>query len=165
MNTLTELYTPGALERLRRKNKLRTLALAALGCAATLVCVCLCARIETQNARDTLYRVVAVSTAGGWLVLALWFNVLLPGRREAAHQAHMLSGERETDAGELTVTKTFLDIPRSAPLLRVELRDGERVRRLSVSPRKAALLPTGRRVKVWTVYGCIVAWEAEDERD
>ena len=165
MNTLTELYTPGALERLRRKNKLRALVLAALACAVLLVCVCLCARIETLNARDMLYRIVAVSTLGGWLVLALWLNVLQPSRREAAHQAHMLSGERETDAGVLTVTKTWLDIPRSAPLIRVELRDGERVRHISVSPKKAALLPVGRRVKVWTVYGCVVAWEAEDERD
>ncbi len=166
MNTVTELYAPEALERLRRKNRIWTAALAALACAVLIACAVLSAMAGTLNAQAMQRRIVAVSTLGGWLVIALWLNVALPNRREAAHQAHMLDGEREADEGILTVTKELQRIPKSAPLLRAELRSGERVRRVSVSPKKAAMLgPTPRRMKVWLVYGCVVAWEAEDERD
>ena len=166
MNTVIELYTSAALARLRRRNRIWAFVLAALACAALIACVFLCARVGTLNAQSMLARIIAVSTLGGWLVITLWWNVLLPGRREAAHETHMLTGEREADAGELTVTKELQIIPKSAPLLRAVLRDGARVRRLSVSPEKAALLPDApRRVRVWTVYGFIVAWEACDETD
>ena len=166
MNTVTELYAPEALERLRRKNRIWTVILAALACAALAACIILCATLETLNAQAVQRRIIAVSTLGGWLIIALWLNVVLPNRREAAHQAHMLEGERETDEGVLTVTGELQRIPKSAPLLRAELRSGERLRRISVSPKKAAMLgATPRRMKVWLVFGCIVAWEAEDERD
>ena len=166
MNTVNELYTPEALALLRRKNRTWTLILAALACAVLIACVVLCCMIGTLNAEAMQWRIVAVSTLGGWLVLALWLNVALPGRREAVHQAHMLEGERETDEGVLTVTKQLQRIPKSAPLLRAELRDGTRVRHVSVSPKKAAELgQTPRRMKVWLVFGCVVAWEACDEGD
>ena len=166
MNTVIELYSPAALARLNRRNRIWAFVLAALVCAALVACVLLCARVDTLNARAMLARIIAVSTLGGWLVIALWWNVVLPGRREAAHESHMLTGERETDTGELTVSRELQIIPKSAPLLRAALRGGARVRRLAVSPKKAALLPdTPRRVRVWTVYGCIVAWEACDETD
>ena len=161
METVTELYTPAALARLRRYNRIWTLTVAALACAALAVCVVLCARIGTLNAKAMQWRIIAVSTLGGWLVIALWWNLLLPRRREAVHQQHMLEGEREADEGVLTVTKELHIVPKSAPLLRAELRRGQGVRRIFVSPRKAAALraATGE-VRVWTVYGCVVAWEA-----
>ena len=163
MNTVNELYTRAALERLLWRNRNRAVALAVLAGAVLLVCVVLCAGIETRTAASVHVRVVAVSTLGGWAVIALWLNILRPGRREAAHQRHMLEGERESDTGVVTVTKDLMRIPKSAPLLRAELRDGERVRRLFVSPKKAALLgTTPRRMRIWTVFGCIVALEACD---
>ena len=70
-----------------------------------------------RKQKTMLARIIAVSTLGGWLVIALWWNVVLPGRREAAHESHMLTGERETDTGELTVSRELQIIPKSAPLL------------------------------------------------
>ncbi len=166
MNTVTELYTPEALACLRRKNLIRIVVLAALSCAVLTACIVLCAMIGTLNAGAMQWRIVTVSVLGGWAALAFWFGVVLPGRREAAHQSHMLEGERECDEGLVTVLPQLLRIPKSAPLLRAELRDGERLRHLTVSPNKAALLgPTPRRMKVRTVFGCIVAWEASDAGD
>ncbi len=159
MDTVRELYSRETLERLARKNRIRTAVTAALACAVLVVCVVLCAGIRTLNAEEMHKRIVAVSALGGWIVLALWLNAALAGRREEEHQRHMLDGERECDEGVVTVTEQLLRIPKSAPLLRAELRDGERIRRLSVSPKKAALLgPTPRRMRIWTVFGSIVAW-------
>ena len=160
MDNATQLYTAGALERLRRKNRIWMIVLAALGCAALAACVVMCALTGTRSAAAMQWRIAAVGTLGGWLALFLWLNVVRPGRREATHQAHMLDGERETDEGVVTVIGELLDIPKSAPMLRAELRNGERVRRITVSPKKAAMLgSTPRRMKVWLVYGCIAAWE------
>ncbi len=164
MNTVTELYSPDELPRLRRRNRIWLAALLAFALAALAVCVFFCLRATTLSAAAMQKRVIVLSTLSGWAVIALWLELLLPQRREARHVAHMLGGARETDEGELTVTKTLLRIPRSAPMLQAELRSGDRLRRLTVSPRKAKMLgQTPRRVRVWTVYGCIVAWEARDD--
>ena len=166
METITELYSPEALERVRRRNRLWTAALLFFSLAALAVCVSLCLRATTLTADFTEKRVVILSTLCGWTVIALWLELVLPWRREAVHMAHMLSGERECAEGVLTVTDELLRIPHSAPLLRAELRSGEQLHSLTVSPRRAKLLgETPRRVRVWTVFGCIVAWEALDEGD
>ena len=157
MNTVTELYSRAALDRLRQKNRRWMIVLAALACAVLIACVVLCAMVGTLNAASMQRRIVSVSTLGGWLVLALWLNAALPSRREAVHQAHMLEGERETDEGVLTVTRELQRIPKSAPLLRAELRDGERVRHISVSPKKAALLNLAMFILFLVGLGLIIA--------
>ena len=164
MNTVTELYSPEDLQRLRRQNRIWLAALLVFVLAALAACVFLCLRTTTLTAAAMQKRVIALSTLSGWAVIALWLELVLPRRREARHVAHMLRGERETIEGELTVTGTLLRIPRSAPLLRAEMRSGDRVCGLTVSPRRAKRLGrTPRRMRVWTVFGCIVAWEALDD--
>ncbi len=117
METLHELYSREALSRLRRNNGRWTAAVAALAGAALLACVVLCFCVRTRNASAMLLRIIAVSTLGGWAVIALWLNVVLPGRREAEHEAHMLDGPSEFDEGVVTVSRELLRIPKSARLL------------------------------------------------
>ena len=166
MERMNELYSREALARLRKRNRVWRVVLAALGGATLVACALLCAFLRPRNAGAMLGRILLISTLGGWAVIALWLNVLLPGRREAAHEAHMLDGPAEYDEGVVTVTREWLRIPKSAPMLRAELRDGTRVRRLTVSPRKAKQLgETPRRMRVRLVFGCIAAWEACDAGD
>ena len=163
MEPITELYSREALARLRRRNRIWTAALSALALAVLLCCAHLCLRSTALTAAANERRAVVLSTLGGWAVIALWLELVLPWRREETHMAHMLSGPREQWEGELTVTQERLEVPKSAPMLRCVLRGGEDVRHLTVSPRRAqALGKTPRRLRVWTVYGCVVAWEAAE---
>ena len=161
METVTELYTPDALSRVHRANRIRLAALAALALAVLTLCAAMLLRATPLTAAAAEKRVVCISTLGGWAVIALWLELVLPWRREERHMAHMLSGARECAEGELSLTGETVAVPKSAPMRRCALRSGEHVRNLTVSPRRVKALGTlpGRR-RVWTVYGCIVAWEA-----
>jgi len=130
------------------------------------LCVILCLQATTLTAAAMQRRVIVLSTLGGWAFIALWLELLLPQRREIVHETHMLNGDREYAEGELTVTGELLRIPRSAPLMKAELRCGETTRSLSISPQRADQFGcTPVRGRFWTVFGCVVAWEASDAND
>lgn len=161
MEHVTELYTPEALTRLERKNRIWAWIVCGFAALALAACVILCAGTTTANAAARELSVIAVSTVCGWIVIALTVNVLLRGRREAAHERNVLVGERQAHTGDVSVTDERVRIRKSITVRTVLLRDGESVRRFHVNEEKArALNGAPERLTVYTVNNYIVGFEA-----
>lgn len=128
--------------------------------AALAVCVVLCLKVNTLNARASYIAAVAVSTLGGWAAMLIWALGYRPGRAEHIHMKGMLEGAREGFSGTLGCPGDTTLIPGSISVRRVPLLSEEgSVSLLIYAPFAKELPSSGARVRVETVSRYIVSWE------
>ena len=152
-----ELYTDAELEKLRRKIKAWTVALAVISAVGLAVCVTLAVLTNTANAQRMELYAIAVSIAVGWFVIYCACFAVGSSRRELAHAGTLRDGERERTEGRVTVTRQRLRIKKSitAKRVRVETPDGESL--FWVAESRAPLLEGASAV--WTVHGYVAGYE------
>ena len=157
---MMELYSLKECERARvRAVRARRAAAGGL-IAALAVCVVLCLRVSTLNARAFYLAAVAVSTLGGWAAILIWALGYRPRRAEHIHMKGMLEGPREGSAGTLGCPGGITLIPGSISVRRVPLLSEEgSVSLLIYAPFAKELPSEGARVRVETVSRYIVSWE------
>ncbi|MBO6054814.1 MAG: hypothetical protein J6P31_04780 [Oscillospiraceae bacterium] len=160
MEKKRELYSPADTARLHRKIRCFGAALGLLVCAALVVCVLFCVRTTTLSAARMERNAVVTSTLAGWLLIAVYSEIITPARREAAHVEHVLTGPGEWTDCTLTVSPESFRIRRSIRVRSVLLHTADGSRSVLVHAPRAALLPAdGTPVRVCTVHGYITAWE------
>ena len=71
MDTIRELYSRQDIKRLEQASKRAGLAAALIAAATLIACVILCCLTDTDNAAAMEKAAVAVSVAGGWIVIYL----------------------------------------------------------------------------------------------
>lgn len=157
---IVELYSDADMEKLKKRVKVWTVALIALGAAALAVCVVLAALTNTLNAMRMELSCAAVSTVAGWLVIYFAVFKVSAGRRELRH-AQMLRREgRERLEGTVTVTREGFAIRKSVPVRRVEVRSAKgEPRRILVCQSRAKALEEARPAAVYAAHGYAAAYE------
>lgn len=161
MDTIRELYSRQDIKRLETTSKRAGLA-ALLTAAATLaVCVILCCLTDMDNAAAMEKAVVAVSVAGGWIVIYLRNWPVKELRAECGHAEMLLEGERETIEGVLTLSKERMRIRGSIRFYALTLQDGEETRRGKVVASRAEKLRAeeGKKIRLYLVNGYAAAFE------
>lgn len=157
---MMELYSLKECERSHVRAALARRAAAGVLIAALAVCVFLCLRVTTLNARASYIAVVTVSTLGGWAAVLIRALGYRPRRAEHIHMKGMLEGPREGLTGTLGCPGDITLIPGSITVRRVPLHTEEGSVSLLVYAPFAKELPSlGARVRVETVSRYIVAWE------
>lgn len=106
-----------------------------------------------------------LSTLGGWFVIFALTVRIFPARYGAQHENNILTGERETVSGVISVEPEVLQIPKSIAICKVVVGSGIHTQRLSVRADKAKLLAqhSGESLTLHTVYGYIAAFEESNE--
>ena len=159
MEDWIELYPPTRLKRTRRARIIILLLFCAVALGGLLFCVHFCLRAEPGAERPLLWRLLWTAVPCGWACIALYRALLAPLRRFAEHAEHMLTGERETLRGTVTVTDELVYIRRSIAVRTVLLDDGAAQRRLSVYAPYARLLGrTPREMSLCAVHGYVAAF-------
>ena len=159
MEDWIELYPPSRLKRTRRARIIILLLFCAVALGGLLFCVHFCLRAEPGAERPLLRRLLWTAVPCGWVCIALYRALLAPLRRFAEHAEHMLTGERETLRGTVTVTDELVYIRRSIAVRTLLLDDGAEQRRLSVcAPFARQLGNTPRGMSLAVVHGYVAAF-------
>ena len=159
MEDWIELYPPTRLRRTRRARIIILLLFCAVALGGLLFCVHFCLRAEPGAERPLLRRLLWTAVPCGWVCIALYRALLAPLRRFAEHAEHMLTGERETLRGTVTVTDELVYIRRSIAVRTLLLDDGAEQRRLSVcAPYARQLGNTPRGMSLAVVHGYVAAF-------
>ena len=161
MDTIRELYSRQDIKRLEQASKRAGLAAALIAAATLIACVILCCLTDTDNAAAMEKAAVAVSVAGGWIVIYLRNWPVKELRAECGHAQMLLEGERETLEGVLTLSKQRMRIRGSIRFYPLTLTDGNETRRSKVIASRAEALRAmeGKRLRLYAVNGYVAAWE------
>ena len=160
---MISLYTPERAERMGRRARLGCALAWSLSLCALAACVLLCLNTRTGNESRMFVSTVAVSTLGGWTVMALLFFFSFPSRAEYRHMRGILQGEAEEAEGVLSLTDAYFAIPHSITVRRATMEsDGKTLALQADAALSRALPPSGSRVRVRVVRKYITAWEACD---
>ena len=109
MDTIRELYSRQDIKRLEQASKRAGLAAALIAAATLIACVILCCLTDTDNAAAMEKAAVAVSVAGGWIVIYLRNWPVKELRAECGHAQMLLEGEREVGPLHITVLSVPYD--------------------------------------------------------
>ena len=166
MERITELYRREELDALLRANTRRRRFLAAGAALLLAGCVLLCALSNTANAERLELYTILLSAVGGWVLLYVAMEVLIPGRREAAHAQRILDARRSTVTGVVTLGAARIRIPGSIAVLPLAVRTEQETVRLLLNESKARLLPPlPRRLTLYTVDRYVAAFSAAEGGD
>ena len=159
---MVSLYHREEAQRLARSGRRARYAAWGLLAACFAVCALLCGRVRTGNAQRLLGLVIAVSTAGGWAAILLLRLRSRPCRIVAAHMEGLLNNPEEAfSTGEISLRPGVVSIPGSIDIRKAELHGSGEPTVLNVLAEKAGELPPdGTRVRLRTVRGYIMGWEA-----
>ncbi len=160
-----ELYSTNQAKRLSaRANTWLVIACLAvvLGLAGCIACCVLC---TTATAQQMERDAIIISTLAGWAVIFALTAGVFPNRYALIHENNVLTGERETAVGQITIEPEVLQIPKSIAICKVVVGEGIHAQRLSVRADKVKYLSryTGKTLKLYTVYGYIAAFEETHE--
>ncbi len=153
-----EFYRPEDLSRLKQKEKRERAWVWALGGLTLLLCVLFCCLTTTANANRMELVTLICSCLGGWLVIYRRVFGVQEARHEREHASYLLSAERSTVRGKLTVTKDRLRIRDSIRIRILLLEDGKKTQRLKVNENKVRdLRPFDGKTVTLTLAGGYVA--------
>lgn len=161
---MISLYSSQETEQMKKRAGISLFVALAFLCGGLILCVSLCARVNTGNAHAMFLRVVTAFTLAGWCAILLLRLQYFPARAEYRHALYLNAGEAEECRGVLSVSRQRFRIPRSVTVRRIVLRQGEEEIHLSVNARLAHRLPPdGTCVRVRQTQQFVTAWEACDE--
>ncbi len=157
---MIHLYTEEKLHALKKRAKAFTLILILLMAVSLALSVVMCFFVKTANASKLLLTIITVMTLSGWTGILLLNFACLPYIRESKHMDHILTEEKFSYEGEISVSPMVFAIPKSIEIRKVTLKSGGDETVLSVNHKYAALLPAnGTVVRVKAAKGYIT--EAE----
>lgn len=161
MDTMVELYSPGEISRLEKKQKSWRIVFWTLAAAALAGCVGLCLHTRTANESAMERAVIALSVLVGWAEIYIRRFVIAETGHELAHARMLRAGDGAEAEGVLTVTKERLRIKNSVAVRIAVLEEGGRTTRLRVIESKVrALAPlSGQRVRLRIANGYIAGWK------
>lgn len=156
-----ELYSAEEEQRQKNRAKVWTVAAAVVAAAAFIGCIICCVLTTTATADQMTQTATAISVVGGWFIIFAITAQILPHRRAAQHEANILTGEREREAGTVTVEPEVLQIPKSIAICKVVVGQGMEKKRFSIRADKAKLLKErdGQDLILYIVYGYVAAFE------
>lgn len=157
---MNRLYTPEAAQRWKRRASLTRIMAPGLVALALIVCIILCAMVNTSNAQRMMLSCMGLFTLAGWACILLLYYVYAPAQAQALHIGGMFTQAEEEHEGLLTVHRDSFRIPKSVTVRKATLDTADGPLSLSVSAALAGQLPqNGTKVRVWTVRRFIVAYE------
>ena len=120
-NLMKEFVTPEIVEQARKKAHRLSLVFRCLTAGTLALFIVLCCLIRTGNA-GVLFRVMVFSMIPlGWACIAVYALLLRPARGNAAHLAHLLSGEQHVHEGRFHLSEQSFQIPGSARVRKATL--------------------------------------------
>ena len=151
-------YRPEDLDRLKKKEKQARAWVWAVGGLTLLLCVLFCCLTTTANANRMEIATLITSCVGGWIVIYRRLFGVQEARHEREHAHYLLSAEKSTARGKLTVTKDRLRIRDSIRIRILLLEDGKKTLRLKVNETKVrALRPYDGKTVTLILAGGYVA--------
>ena len=153
-----ELYGRQDLKRLETKYRNARIAAALIAALTLGLCVLFCCLTTTANANRMELATLITSCVGGWLVIYRRLFGVLEAKHEREHAHYLLSAEKSTVRGKLTVTKDRLRIRDSIRIRILLLEDGKKTQRLKVNENMVrALRPYDGKTVTLTLAGGYVA--------
>lgn len=157
---MKQLYTADEARRWRRRTRVSMTVCAVLSAAALFVCILLCTRVTTANARQLLLTNVALFTLAGWTDILVLYCIHAPAKALATHMESMLAEERQVHEGVYTLKPGTFHIPGSVTVRSVSLMTEEGPVSLNLSAALVRQLPPdGTNLRVQTVRRFIIAYE------
>lgn len=156
---MVRLYTQEAACRFQRRARVSLGISLGLMAAALAVCIFLCTRLTTANARTLLLADIALFTLAGWAAMLVLYFVYAPAKAQATHMLGMLAAQAELYEGTLELRRETFRIPKSITVRKATLHTDEGDLRVNVSAGVAGQLPQGKKLRVWTVRRYITAYE------
>ena len=164
MNEHREFYRPEDLDRLKQKEKKERAWVWALSGLTLCLCVLFCCLTNTANAPRMERATLVTSCLGGWLVIYRRVFGMQEARHEREHASYLLTAERTTVRGKVTITKDRLRIRDSIRIRILLLEDGKKTQRLKVNETWVrALRPYNGKTVTLTLAGGYVAGIGGDE--
>lgn len=158
MNEHRDFYRPEDPDRLKEKEKRERAWVWTLSGLTLALCVLFCCLTTTANADRMELATLITSCVGGWLVIYRRVFGMQEARHEREHASYLLTAERTTARGRLTITKDRLRIRGSIRIRILLLEDGTKTRRLKVNETKVrALRPFDGKDVTLTLAGGYVA--------
>ncbi len=155
---MMDFYRPEDLDRLKQKEKRERAWVWAFAGLTLSLCVLFCCLTTTANANRMELATLITSCVGGWLVIYRRLFGMLDAKHEREHAHYLLSAEKRTVRGKLTVTKDRLRIRDSIRIRILLLEDGKKTQRLKVNENKVrALRPYDGKTVTLTLAGGYVA--------
>ena len=154
------LYSQADALRMDRRAKISLYLSGALILSALIICILLCARVNTANAEKMLYTVIGLFTLAGWAAILLFRLIYLPGAAAFRHMKSILDGEEAEMEGILTLTAASFKIPKSILVRKIILAGEDETYTLNLDSRFVKRLPPdGAHVRVRVVRKFITAFE------
>lgn len=158
----TNFYSLDGVNELKKRNHIWQILLGVIAVLSLIFCVSRVILATTLTVGEMEKQAIIAAVVSGWVIIALYINVLLPGRREVTHAMNMIESEPEVRRGRLTLTKDLVQIRGSILIRKVILEnENEKVRLNLNESRKKYLKDLTGEVTVYTVGNYIVGFEEE----
>ena len=153
---MISLYSQADALRMDRRAKVSLYVSIGLLLSALIICIVLCAQVNTGNAERMLYTVI------GWIAILLLRLIYFPSAAVCRHMKSIIGGAEEELEGFLSLSPAPFQIPKGILARKVSLavEGEEETRKLNINDRFVKKLPPdGTRVRVRTVRKFITAIE------
>ena len=163
---MTRIYTEAEIERQKKKASSASAFACALLGAALIVCIVLCTRVNTANARSLLFWTIGIFTLAGWIAIIVYSLIYRPCHAKAAHAEGLMKEKTQELAGQLERVSPPFHIPKSVTVRKVTIHTENGAQTLSILSDLAGLLPApGSYLKIQTARSYIIAFEVSHEKD
>ena len=159
---MISLYSQADALRMDRRAKVSLYVSIGLLLSALIICIVLCAQVNTGNAERMLYTVIGLFTVAGWIAILLLRLIYFPSAAICRHMKSILGGAEEELEGRLSLSPAAFQIPKGILARKISLavEGEEEPRKLNIDDRLVKKLPPdGTRVRIRTVRKFITAIE------